>query len=125
MTGRDTSPQRDITRTERIPVVAHYAGLRIALRHQVPVLATYHTHFEEYIAHYLPALPRPWLKAAARKIAAADVFAFAFASRTETQGLVLLEAMAAEASDYELEWAAPLRARQLAGLYRSLVASIT
>ena len=51
------------------PFAAHYAGLRIALRHQVPVLATYHTHFEEYIAHYLPALPRPWLKAAARRIA--------------------------------------------------------
>jgi glycosyltransferase involved in cell wall biosynthesis len=51
------------------PFAAHYAGLRTAHRHQVPVLATYHTHFEEYIAHYLPALPRPWLKAAARRIA--------------------------------------------------------
>jgi len=51
------------------PFAAHYAGTRTARRHQVPVLATYHTHFEEYIAHYLPALPRPWLKAAARKIA--------------------------------------------------------
>ncbi|MDP1606606.1 MAG: glycosyltransferase [Rhodocyclaceae bacterium] len=54
------------------PFAAHYAGLRTARRHQVPVLATYHTHFEEYIAHYLPALPRQWLKAAARKIAASQ-----------------------------------------------------
>ncbi len=51
------------------PFAAHYVGVGIARRHQVPVLATYHTHFEEYIAHYLPALPRPWLKAAARRIA--------------------------------------------------------
>jgi len=52
------------------PFAAHYAGTDAARRHKVPVLATYHTHFEEYIAHYLPALPRPWLKAAARRIAA-------------------------------------------------------
>ncbi|MDP2793773.1 MAG: glycosyltransferase [Sulfurisoma sp.] len=51
------------------PFAAHYAGTRTARRHKVPVLATYHTHFEEYIAHYLPALPRPWLRAAARRIA--------------------------------------------------------
>ncbi len=51
------------------PFAAHYAGTRTARRHKVPVLATYHTHFEEYIAHYLPALPRPWLKAAARRLA--------------------------------------------------------
>ena len=51
------------------PFAAHYAGTRTARRHGIPVLATYHTHFEEYIAHYLPALPRPWLRAAARRIA--------------------------------------------------------
>lgn len=51
------------------PFAAHYAGTRTARRHKLPVLATYHTHFEEYIAHYLPALPRPWLKAAARRLA--------------------------------------------------------
>ena len=51
------------------PFAAHYAGTRTARRHNVPVLATYHTHFEEYIAHYLPALPRPLLRAAARRIA--------------------------------------------------------
>lgn len=51
------------------PFAAHYAGLRMARRLAVPVLTTYHTHFEEYIQHYLPLLPRPWLRAAARGIA--------------------------------------------------------
>jgi glycosyltransferase involved in cell wall biosynthesis len=36
-----------------------------------------------------------------------------------------LDTLAAEGRDYALEWAAPVRARQLADLYRSLVASIT
>ncbi|MBI4984252.1 MAG: glycosyltransferase [Rhodocyclales bacterium] len=51
------------------PFAAHYAGLRTARRHGLPVLATYHTHFEEYIGHYLPLLPRPLLKGIARRIA--------------------------------------------------------
>lgn len=51
------------------PFAAHYAGLQAARHYKVPVLATYHTHFEEYIAHYLPIFPRPWLKSAARRLA--------------------------------------------------------
>lgn len=51
------------------PFAAHYAGLRLGRDLGVPVLATYHTHFEEYIQHYLPLLPKPWLKAFARRIA--------------------------------------------------------
>lgn len=51
------------------PFAAHYAGIRAARRHGVPVLATYHTHFEEYFHHYLPLLPRRWLQATARRIA--------------------------------------------------------
>lgn len=51
------------------PFAAHYAGVRLARELQVPVLATYHTHFEEYFHHYLPVLPRPWLRAAARSLA--------------------------------------------------------
>jgi len=51
------------------PFAAHYAGVRMARRCGVPVMATYHTHFEEYIHHYLPFLPRAWLKAAARRLA--------------------------------------------------------
>ncbi|MDP2751030.1 MAG: glycosyltransferase [Rhodocyclaceae bacterium] len=51
------------------PFAAHYAGVRMARRCNVPVMATYHTHFEEYIHHYLPFLPRAWLAAAARRMA--------------------------------------------------------
>ncbi len=51
------------------PFAAHYAGVRAARQSKVPVLATYHTHFEEYFHHYLPLLPRRWLRAGARRIA--------------------------------------------------------
>jgi 1,2-diacylglycerol 3-alpha-glucosyltransferase len=40
------------------PFIAHYAGLRSARRARVPAVATYHTFFEEYLHHYVPALPR-------------------------------------------------------------------
>jgi 1,2-diacylglycerol 3-alpha-glucosyltransferase len=39
------------------PFVAHYAGVRLARRWQVPAVATYHTFFEEYLHHYVPLLP--------------------------------------------------------------------
>lgn len=48
------------------PFVAHYAGLAAARRHDLPVLATYHTLFEEYLQHYAPYVPSGWLRAAAR-----------------------------------------------------------
>lgn len=51
------------------PFAAHYAGVRLARDSSLPVIATYHTHFEEYIQHYLPLLPKAWLKAAARRLA--------------------------------------------------------
>jgi glycosyltransferase involved in cell wall biosynthesis len=51
------------------PFSAHYAGVRAARRMRIPAIATYHTHFEEYFHHYLPAVPRHWLRAAARRIA--------------------------------------------------------
>ncbi|MGB6605863.1 MAG: glycosyltransferase [Steroidobacteraceae bacterium] len=40
------------------PFIAHYAGVRTARRTAVPAVATYHTFFEEYLHHYVPALPR-------------------------------------------------------------------
>jgi 1,2-diacylglycerol 3-alpha-glucosyltransferase len=40
------------------PFLAHYAGLRFAREHATPVIATYHTLFEEYLHHYVPLLPR-------------------------------------------------------------------
>jgi len=40
------------------PFVAHYAGVRCARRRGIPVVATYHTLFEEYLHCYVPLLPR-------------------------------------------------------------------
>jgi glycosyltransferase involved in cell wall biosynthesis len=51
------------------PFAAHYAGMRAGRTHNAPVVATYHTHFEEYIGHYLPRLPRAALRHAARGLA--------------------------------------------------------
>lgn len=49
------------------PFVAHYAGIKFARRLQVPVVATYHTFFEEYLHHYVPLLPRAIGGALARR----------------------------------------------------------
>jgi len=40
------------------PFLAHYAGLRFAREQGIPVVATYHTLFEEYLHHYVPLIPR-------------------------------------------------------------------
>jgi 1,2-diacylglycerol 3-alpha-glucosyltransferase len=40
------------------PFIAHYAGVKFARRAGIPCVATYHTFFEEYLHHYVPALPR-------------------------------------------------------------------
>lgn len=50
------------------PFAAHYSGLRAARRACVPVLATYHTLFEEYLHHYAPFLPAGGLRALARHL---------------------------------------------------------
>jgi glycosyltransferase involved in cell wall biosynthesis len=39
------------------PFLAHYAGLRLARERRVPVVATCHTYFEDYLHHYMPLLP--------------------------------------------------------------------
>lgn len=49
------------------PFVAHYAGLRAARRLKKPVLATYHTLFEEYLQHYIPFVPSAMLRGATRR----------------------------------------------------------
>ena len=48
------------------PFVAHYAGLAAARRAGVPIVATYHTLFEEYLGHYAPFVPASWLRGLAR-----------------------------------------------------------
>lgn len=49
------------------PFVAHYAGLKLARKLNLPVVATYHTFFEEYLYNYIPWLPREWLRYVARR----------------------------------------------------------
>jgi glycosyltransferase involved in cell wall biosynthesis len=48
------------------PFAAHYVGIELARRLQLPCVATYHTFFEEYLFHYVRFLPRSWLRALAR-----------------------------------------------------------
>jgi 1,2-diacylglycerol 3-alpha-glucosyltransferase len=49
------------------PFIAHYAGVRFAREHGLPVVATYHTFFEDYLHHYVPILPRRLGRALARR----------------------------------------------------------
>lgn len=51
------------------PFAAHYAGLRHARAGRRPCIATYHTHFEEYLHNYVPAVPKTALRALARNLA--------------------------------------------------------
>ncbi len=48
------------------PFVAHYAGINLARRLNIPRLETYHTFFEEYLHHYVPFLPKSWTRYVAR-----------------------------------------------------------
>lgn len=54
------------------PFVAHYRGLELARRMGVPCVETYHTFFEEYLSHYVPFLPKAWMRAAARRFSRAQ-----------------------------------------------------
>ena len=54
------------------PFLAHYAGVRLARRRGIPVVATYHTLFEEYLFHYVPLVPRGAMRALARRISRAQ-----------------------------------------------------
>ncbi|WP_172204633.1 glycosyltransferase [Niveibacterium sp. COAC-50] len=50
------------------PFTAHYAGLAAARRYGLPVVATYHTLFEEYLHLYARFLPEAWLRGLARRL---------------------------------------------------------
>ena len=39
------------------PFIAHYVGVKLSKRLGIPVIATYHTYFEEYVQFYLKMLP--------------------------------------------------------------------
>lgn len=49
------------------PFRAHYWGIRLARELNCRCVATYHTFFEEYLHHYIPMLPKRWLRAVARR----------------------------------------------------------
>lgn len=50
------------------PFVAHYLGLKIAAKLNIPCLETYHTFFEDYLHHYLPWMPKYLARGIARMI---------------------------------------------------------
>jgi len=50
------------------PFRAHALAVRLAKRTGRPTVETYHTYFEEYVAHYLPWLPSPLLRLFARRV---------------------------------------------------------
>jgi glycosyltransferase involved in cell wall biosynthesis len=49
------------------PFVAHYAGVALSARLGLPRVETYHTLFEEYLYHYVPFVPKVWMRALARR----------------------------------------------------------
>jgi 1,2-diacylglycerol 3-alpha-glucosyltransferase len=59
------------------PFVAHYAGVRVARRLNIPCIETYHTFFEEYLHHYVPVLPRAIGRMLARRFARSQCRALA------------------------------------------------
>jgi len=66
------------------PFIAHYAGQALARRLGVPVVASYHTFFEQYLDHYVPFVPGALMRFVARHFSAAqcgDVDALAVPSQ--------------------------------------------
>ncbi len=50
------------------PFRAHQLGVRLGRRSGRPTVETYHTYFEEYVAHYLPWAPPSLLRLVARRV---------------------------------------------------------
>jgi glycosyltransferase involved in cell wall biosynthesis len=50
------------------PFRAHALGVRVGRACNAPVVETYHTYFEEYVAHYLPWCPSPLTRFLARRL---------------------------------------------------------
>lgn len=50
------------------PFVAHYLGLKLASKLNIPCVETYHTFFEDYLHHYLPWVPQLLARGMARMI---------------------------------------------------------
>lgn len=52
------------------PFQAHAVGVRLAREARLPLVETFHTHFEDYAEQYLRFLPRRWLRFATRRFSA-------------------------------------------------------
>lgn len=50
------------------PFSAHGAGVAAARKNRLPVVASYHTLFEEYLQHYASFVPASWMKTLARNV---------------------------------------------------------
>ncbi|MEO6118311.1 MAG: glycosyltransferase [Methylotenera sp.] len=50
------------------PFIAHYLGLKLARKLNIPCIETYHTFFEDYLHHYLPWMPQFMARSMARMI---------------------------------------------------------
>lgn len=60
-----SSRQFDILHIQT-PFMAHYAGIELSNALNIPRVVTYHTHFEEYLYHYLPFAPKALMRFSAR-----------------------------------------------------------
>lgn len=54
------------------PFFAHYLGLGLAKRLNIPVVESYHTFFEQYLHHYVPFVPTRWMQRLARYFSTAQ-----------------------------------------------------
>ncbi|MBB1126940.1 glycosyltransferase [Thiospirillum jenense] len=61
-----TSSQFDLVHIHT-PFIAHYLGIALARRFNLPVVESYHTFFEQYLNHYVPLIPAAWLRWIARR----------------------------------------------------------
>lgn len=49
------------------PFLAHFVGIELARKYQLPVVETYHTYFEEYMYNYIPFMPKKFLRFVVRR----------------------------------------------------------
>ncbi len=49
------------------PFVAHYLGISLSKRLNIPCVETYHTFFEEYLYHYIPFVPKQLMRLIAKR----------------------------------------------------------
>lgn len=54
------------------PFVAHYVGVKLSNMLDIPRVESYHTFFEEYLYHYVPFVPKSFMKSLARRFSTAQ-----------------------------------------------------